>query len=187
MVKNKAISIDRAFGVHTKFKRKFMIGGSLVDFINDVMFDKTKNTKYKFSLGLAKLVFKKDPNFNVVTDNDESQYLQILTATNPHRMGNESTRKLKQTNKGNRKYKAIIELLLLRFDKIPKSPQGKGLPKYKMVKSNSSSIDYIFWDDPNELVDRLRLLMAEQQAGNGAHSNEILAIVEELREAGYML
>ena len=57
-----------------------------------------------------------------------------------------------------------------------------------MVKSNSSSsIDYIYWDDPNELVDRLRLLMAEQQAGNKSHSNEILAIVEELREAGYIL
>ena len=57
---------------------------------------------------------------------------------------------------------------------------------YKMVKSNSS-IDHISWDDPTELVDRLRLLMAEQQAGNEAHSNEILAMVEELREVGYIL
>ena len=69
MVKNKSIPIDQA-RVHTNFEGKFMIGGCLVDFVNDVMFDKTKNTKYKFSLRLAALVFKKDPNFNVVTDND---------------------------------------------------------------------------------------------------------------------
>ena len=61
-----------------------------------------KNTKYKFSLGLTELVFKKDHNFDLVTANDKSQYLQILKATNPHRMGNEPTGK--QTNEGNRKY-----------------------------------------------------------------------------------
>ncbi len=47
-------------------------------------------------------------------------------------------------------------------------------------------MDYVYWDDPNELVDRLRLLMAEQAAGNMSHTNEIHAIIEELREAGYI-
>ena len=42
--------------------------------------------------------------------------------------------------------------------------------------------DYIFWDDPNELVVRLRLLIASYQAGNNNHSNEINSIIEELRE-----
>ncbi len=47
-------------------------------------------------------------------------------------------------------------------------------------------MDYVFWDDPNELVDRLRLLMAEKAAGNISHTNEIHAIIEELREVGYI-
>ena len=55
---------------------------------------------------------------------------------------------------------------------------GKGLPRY-MVTSNSP-IDYVHWDDPNELVDRLRLLMTERQAGNPSHDNEIQSIIEEL-------
>ena len=42
------------------------------------------------------------------------------------------------------------------------------------------------WDDPNELVDRLKLLAASAESGNTSHSNEILNIVEELREAGYI-
>lgn len=40
-----------------------------------------------------------------------------------------------------------------------------------------------YWDDPNELVERLRLLVSSASAGHTGHSNEMLAIVEELREA----
>ncbi|KAG5318527.1 YMD3 protein, partial [Pseudoatta argentina] len=48
---------------------------------------------------------------------------------------------------------------------------------------NDNAIDYEHWDDPNELVDRLRLLDASHRAGNNAHDNEMLSIIEELREA----
>ena len=51
-----------------------------------------------------------------------------------------------------------------------------------LVKPNYRP-EYIYWDDPNELVERLRLITAAYQAGNAAHSNEIMAILEELREA----
>ena len=50
-----------------------------------------------------------------------------------------------------------------------------------------NKIDYVHWDDPNELVDRLRLLAASHQAGHNAHENEILSIIEELREAGLII
>lgn len=46
---------------------------------------------------------------------------------------------------------------------------------------------YTYWDDPNELVDRLCLLHASQQAGNNNVNNEIISIETELREAGYIL
>ena len=45
---------------------------------------------------------------------------------------------------------------------------------------------YTYWDDPNELVDRLCLLHASRKAGNNNLSNEILNIESELREAGYI-
>jgi hypothetical protein len=44
-------------------------------------------------------------------------------------------------------------------------------------------IDYVYWNDPNELVNRLRLLVASQSAGHTGHSNEIVSVIEELREA----
>ncbi|KYQ58112.1 hypothetical protein ALC60_02907 [Trachymyrmex zeteki] len=58
---------------------------------------------------------------------------------------------------------------------------GKGLPH--AITLNDNAIDYVYWDDPNELVHRLRLLDASHRAGNNAH-DEILSILEELRETG---
>lgn len=52
-----------------------------------------------------------------------------------------------------------------------------------LMKVNNKALDYVFWDDPNELVQRLRLLMASEQAGNDSHRNEINSIIEELQEA----
>lgn len=52
-----------------------------------------------------------------------------------------------------------------------------------MINKEEANIDYIYWDDPNELVDRLRLLLASQTAGNLSHINEILSIIEKLCEA----
>ena len=52
---------------------------------------------------------------------------------------------------------------------------------------NDNAIDYVHWDDPNELMDRLRLLDASHRAGNNAHDNEMLSIIEELREAALII
>jgi len=51
---------------------------------------------------------------------------------------------------------------------------------------NDSTIDYMHWNDLNELVDRrLRLLDASHQARNNAHDNKMLSIIEQLREASH--
>ena len=49
-------------------------------------------------------------------------------------------------------------------------------------RGGNDKIVYVHWDDPNELMDRLRLLTESQRASNSGHTNEILCIVEELRE-----
>lgn len=46
------------------------------------------------------------------------------------------------------------------------------------------NIVYEYYDDPNELCDRLKLLYSSQNAGNSNHSQEINSIVEELHERG---
>lgn len=41
---------------------------------------------------------------------------------------------------------------------------------------------YEYFDDPNEICDRLRLLISSRMAGNSNHMQEINSIIEELRE-----
>lgn len=77
---------------------------------------------------------------------------------------------------GNRSLKYRI------ISKIIGSKSGEGLiPSRKKV--NSLKTDYVYWDDANELVDRLRLLFSSRSAGHNGHDNEILSIIEELRES----
>jgi hypothetical protein len=49
------------------------------------------------------------------------------------------------------------------------------------------SAKYERWDDPNEHVERLILFVAALQAGNNSVNNEILVIIEELREADIII
>lgn len=52
----------------------------------------------------------------------------------------------------------------------------------KELTNSSCSNMHSYWNDPNELVDRLRLLIASKSAGHSGHNNEIISIIEELRE-----
>jgi len=61
--------------------------------------------------------------------------------------------------------------------------KGKGMLPHAMLVSQGHKMDYVYWDDPNELMDRLQLLAASYQAGNESHNYEIMSILEELREA----
>ena len=51
---------------------------------------------------------------------------------------------------------------------------------------NDNKINYIYWDDPNEIIDH-RLLEALRQVGHNDHNNEILSIIEKLCEAGLII
>lgn len=64
---------------------------------------------------------------------------------------------------------------------------GLGLFNMDVKKANgfdkTCSNMIMYWNDPNELVNRLRLLVASTSAGHTSHNNEITALIEELREA----
>ena len=44
----------------------------------------------------------------------------------------------------------------------------------------------MYWDDPNELVERLYLLLAAKSAGHTNLDNEIIEIESELREGHFI-
>lgn len=64
---------------------------------------------------------------------------------------------------------------------------GSGEFRVKSFIPYNSNIVYEYYDDPNELCNRLRLLMSSQTAGNSNHNQEIHSILEELRERNIIL
>ena len=174
MLQHKTSNLDKLYGVHKK-DSKFYFGNSEILFNdNDII---VQRQKYPNTIGLLELLFKKDPNRSLINEKDLNIYRQIVEITNIHRKKFEKNGEFRRHN--SRKYDNIIAPL---FEVVT----GEGLQtEYKVARFNSTK-DYIYWDDPNELVDRLRLLLAERSAGNNAHSNEISSIIEELREGGYI-
>ena len=81
------------------------------------------------------------------------------------------------------KYKYVIAPLMSITPKKQKNKSGKGLPHTMIL--NDNAIDYVHWDDPNQLMNRLRLLDASHRAGNNAQRDVVDH--EELREAGFII
>ena len=51
-----------------------------------------------------------------------------------------------------------------------------------VVRLDGRPKQFVYFDDPNELVQRLRLLVSEKEAGNTSVDSEIVSIIEELVE-----
>ena len=109
-----------------------------------------------------------------------------------------STRKTKKHNENSRPETVVpnffsrtdfssaiteIDSDLIQFTSPPfKSKTGQGLYKNTLPQTQ-----HVYYDDPNELVARLQLLTSSQNAGNSSVNNEIIAILEELRERKLIL
>lgn len=175
-VYRKSKEIDLRYGVRRRYN-DFYIGDSEINFEENIFH--VKDQEYPITPGLLELLFKKSPHDASVTQDDKNKYLEIIKNTNAYRKNYKSDGSIYEDS--TIKFNNYIADFLT---KNTKAPKGKGLPKYKIVKKKKTHMDYVYWDDPNELVDRLRLLMASQAAGNPSHTNEIISIIEELREAG---
>jgi len=148
-----------------------------VDKADNIIID---GVRYVGTSGLYELIFKRVPNDVICTEDDKQKYKSMLLTTNAHRYNHDPHDRIR----GNRgyNYKHVIAPLI---SIESKNKSGRGLPHAMTL--NNNAIDYVHWDDPNELVDRLRLLQASRQAGHNAHDNEMLSIIEELREAGVII
>jgi hypothetical protein len=162
--------IDYVFGPRYVEGDMLMIGDKTLDFDDDGNI-KIGGTNYGSSEGLYELIFKKVPDSTLYNDRDLNAYKSILINTNAHREKYKFNGRIK-ASKGT-KYTKIIKDLI--------STRGKGVA-WKRLKTR----DIIYWDDVNELVERLKHLVYSTETGNRVHGNEILNIVEELREAGFI-
>lgn len=164
---------DTTYGLHiNSVTNKVMLGSKELQIgeKDDIIIG---DRKFPGTRGLYELIFKRKPNEKLIKSNDEDNYSSILKLTSAHKRDYHPSRQVKGA--ATLKYKKYIQPTLSK----PRSGQGY------MVNS-ATAPQFVYYDDPNELVDRLRLLIASGLAGNDAHRNEIESIIEELRERGYI-
>lgn len=121
---------------------------------------------YEGTTGLYELIFMKNPDQSKVTDKDLNIYREIVDKTNADRRNYLSHSQIRGSK--SQKYKTYIL----------RKKTGDGFKQLVKAKPH-----YVYWDDINELVDRLRLLIGSKNTGHTGHENEIHSIIEELREA----
>ena len=139
---------------------------------------KVGNFVYDGTPGLYELVFKTMPNMENVTNEDKTTYYKILKASSAHLTSDQSRRKGDKSEK----WKNIIKPILDIHD-TPRNKKAMSGARLNLVH-DSRKVRYVYFDDVNELVDRLRLLVSKIEAGNNSYHNEVLSIIEELREKG---
>jgi len=156
----KSYDIDKTYGPKIQSNDTVHLGKKEIKVVGNTLV--VEDTSYPLTQGLGNLIFSKSPK--LYTKNDLKTYKSILVQTSAHLTADE-----KKIKKGGNKYTDIIQNLFR---------SGGGL-SMKLQKHN-----LVYWNDPNELVERLQLLLASKSAGNTGVSNEILSIFEELFEAG---
>jgi len=149
---------DKVYGPKKNSQGIIKLGTEVIHFRNGAII--VRENSYPMTQGLGELLCSRYPM--QYTANDLITYKDILIQTSAH-----LTQDGTKIRKGGTKYEQIISKLFT---------TGSG------VKLQTHNL--VYWNDPNELVERLRLLLASQAAGNTGLSNEILSIYEELYETG---
>lgn len=182
-------NINIPFGIRS-IQNKLFMGNSEIKlnlFENPSQTDKMymitidHNKQYELTPGLRELLLNKSPNLNLVTEKDKIVYKDMLHETNVHKRNFNPLDQIKGDK--SIKYREIIKPMFLLHNPSNSKVNtkfGGELPKLKEYRSNT---DLVYWDDPNELIERLKLLIASRDAGNSNHDNEIISIIEELKEA----
>ena len=150
-------NIDFVYGIRKNRNGDgdWMIGNSGVTMINSMLY--IKEQQYVVTRGLLELIITQKPDSKLYNEDDLKNYKSILIDTSAHK-NNYSENNRVRSNRGY-KYTQVISPLL----------KGKGI----MTQVNNNPTQYSYWNDANELVDKLRLLISSQFAGNNNHINKI--------------
>lgn len=165
----KSDKIDNVYGpIYDLSSSKWMLGNKFIDFDKKNARISVGDVQFKGTPGLYQLLFYKDPHHN---EEDRKAYFNLLDLTNVHRTSNNRLKHSRLL-----KYQEVIQPHFQTYRSRAKTT-GSGLTY------NEKPIEYVYWDNINELVERLKLLIASKEAGNTSHDNEITAIINELKEA----
>lgn len=140
---------------------------------------------YQGSPQLYDLIFLKDPGL-LDTEVDRKIFTEIINLSKLAYVNFDMRSGLNVSN--TKKFRLISQSLVKSPNFLRKKITGTGnrksieIPKNRIYKKRH--IEYVYWNNIRELIKRLRLLWSSKLAGHTGHDNEILSIIEELREEG---
>lgn len=154
---------DSKHGPSVDSRKRIMFGKYPIEFTDSHIIYKKKN--YENSRGVLELIFKRLPDNKLITENDRETYTNLYLESGKEITSSRAT-----------KYTQFLKnIYSIKYKK------GKGITLLSSI--DETKINYKYWDNPNELVERLQLLIASRSVGNNSHNNEIVSIIEELRES----
>lgn len=190
---------DQLYGLRRgKDEDTWYLGSKKVKIVGNDL--EIENEKYQGTKGLFELITKRNPRDDYYSESDLETYKKIFDQTNAHKVNYSPSGQIAKNK--SIKFKKFIPQLYpgagLSTTLPSKSPSKSPIEKSrsfikKLYQSpglfktyiRNKQVLYQYYDDPNELIDRLRLLLASRASGSSAHENEIIEILEELRELGY--
>ncbi|CAH0381375.1 unnamed protein product [Bemisia tabaci] len=175
---------DTAYGVQKAINGNFLIGNRTISFDSDgrLILDGGDEV-FEPTPGFLELLFKRHPR-NYTAD-DRAKFQRVVTLTNAHRRDHHPHGR--PNSNRSQKYRNLIKpLFATSTPRSTRKSSRKKLKKGSGIKIHRAKRELVYWDDPNELVQRLVLLVASKHASHTDHDREILSIVEELREADYI-
>lgn len=172
---------DTIFGIRIDpDKNTLKMGNYEVDLEGEeLIFSRHGSEAKRFTMDekLLKLIFKKKIQGDPPRPHDLTTYREILLLTESPFRNYNAAEGLEFKNW--KKFEKIISPL------ISEHKVGRSLMKIPTSKTFTTvSPNFVYWNKPKELVDRLRLLWSSKQAGHGGLDNEIISLIEELREEG---
>lgn len=194
---------DHILGVtHDYLTESYKIGDSRINFVNSPDPNEPRNTLagpdfiikdiyYIGTPGLYELLFKKHPiGFK---ETDVNNYVDIVRRTNALFIDNDPTKRKRTLPRDIRDKHMFI--ILPKLETRPRSSlpvsskstvttrrQAKMGGALSSMDLTNKTVEYRYFDNFNEIVDRLRLLVSSTISGNNNLGNEIKSIIEELRE-----
>lgn len=187
---------DLKFGLHyDKKSESFSLGKKRVKITNNFII--IDNKQFERTEGLIKLLTQNVIGKKDVTPIDVKNYYEILEYTKVHRRKDNSLRYVPTQTKKYNFIKSLVELYgkgkqTNKYNKWKKLGGGLSSSNIKnknklfmnLMVPSKNKYQMVYYDNSNELIDRLKILTGEQMAGNesGQISNEIQSIIEELRE-----
>lgn len=181
-LKTNISSFDTTYGIYIGSNNKLKMGDTEVRFPpGNITFRRNNKSlgSYPATDELLQLIFLKKPDAldkpDKISEETKNVYREILFNTNVLYKEHNPSRSLKKSR--TKKYINLIKPLISN-----KGGRLTKLPIKKYINLKGRQTDYIYWNTTKELVNRLRLLWSSKMAGNTAHDNEILSIIEELRE-----